>query len=91
MYEMHPALFLKTGCDRDPIGHPRLFIHFTFHLGSFAIALHGFGIIFYYIHVPIYFVILFMFMPRSLMLIGTWSLTWETRATTREEWDPLAN
>jgi hypothetical protein len=26
-----------------------------------------------------------------LLLIGTWSLTSETRATTREEWDPLAN
>jgi hypothetical protein len=26
-----------------------------------------------------------------LLLIATWSLTWETRATTREEWDPLAN
>jgi hypothetical protein len=23
------------------------------HMGSYAIALHGFGIIFYYIHVPI--------------------------------------
>jgi hypothetical protein len=41
------------------------------HLGTFAIALHGFGIIFHYIHVPIIFVILFMFMSRSLMLIGT--------------------
>jgi hypothetical protein len=36
-----------------------------------------------------YFVILFMFMSRSLMLIGTWSLTWETCATTRVEWDAL--
>jgi hypothetical protein len=45
------------------------------HLGSFAIALHGFGLIFHYIHVPIIFVILFMFMSRSLILIGTWSLT----------------
>jgi len=25
----------------------------------------------------------------SLSLIGTWSLTWETRATTRVEWDAL--
>jgi hypothetical protein len=39
------------------MGHPSLFIYFTLlslnHLGSFAIALHGFGIIFYYNHVPI--------------------------------------
>jgi hypothetical protein len=28
-------------------------------------------------------------MSRSLFLIGTWSLTWETRATTRVEWDAL--
>jgi hypothetical protein len=45
------------------------------HMGGYAIALHGFGLIFHDIHVPIYFVILFMFMSRSLMLIGTWSLT----------------
>jgi hypothetical protein len=35
-----------------------MFIHFTLlslnHLGSFAIALHGFGIIFYYIHVLVF-------------------------------------
>jgi hypothetical protein len=30
-----------------------------------------------------------MFMSRSLMLIGTSSLTWETRAATRVEWDAL--
>jgi hypothetical protein len=40
-----------------PIGHPSLFIHFTLftpnHLGSYAIALHGFELIFHYIHVPI--------------------------------------
>jgi hypothetical protein len=47
------------------------------------------GIIFHYVHVPIIFVILFMFMSRSLMLIGTWSLTGETRATTRVVWDAL--
>jgi hypothetical protein len=26
---------------------------------------------------------------NTIMLIGTWSLTWETRATTRVEWDTL--
>jgi hypothetical protein len=36
-----------------------------------------------------YFVMLFMFMSRSLILIATWSLTWETCATTRVEWDAL--
>jgi hypothetical protein len=37
-----------------------------------------------------YSAILFMFMSRSsLYLIGTWSLTWETCATTRVEWDAL--
>jgi hypothetical protein len=39
------------------MGHPSLFIIFTLlslnHLGSFAIALHGFGLRFHYIHVPI--------------------------------------
>jgi hypothetical protein len=44
------------------------------HMGSFAIALHGFGIIFLY-PCSSYFVTLFMFMSRSLMLIVTWSLT----------------
>jgi hypothetical protein len=26
---------------------------------------------------------------KIIVLIGTWSLTWETRATTRVEWDAL--
>jgi hypothetical protein len=44
------------------------------HMGSYAIALHGFGIIFVISMFQLFF-ILFMFMSRSLMLIGTWSLT----------------
>jgi hypothetical protein len=44
------------------------------HLGSFAIALRGFGINISLYPCSSYFVILFMFMSRSLMLIGTWSL-----------------
>jgi hypothetical protein len=35
---------------------------------------------FIYVHVKI-----------IIFLIRIWSLTWETRATTREEWDPLAD
>jgi hypothetical protein len=41
----------------DPIGHLDCLSLFTLlslnYLGSYAIALHGFGIIFYYIHVTI--------------------------------------
>jgi hypothetical protein len=44
-------------------------------LGSFAIALHGFWANISLYPGSNYFVILFMFMSRSLMLIGTWSLT----------------
>jgi hypothetical protein len=58
-------------------------------LGSFAIALYGFGINITLCPCSNYSVILFMFISRSLFLIGTWSLTWETRATTRVEWDAL--
>jgi hypothetical protein len=50
------------------------------------------GLIFQYIHVPI--ILLFYLcscQDHYIMLIGTWSLTSETCATTREEWDPLAN
>jgi hypothetical protein len=58
---------------------PNLFILFTLftllHLGSYAIALHGFGINISLYPCSNYSVILFMFMSRSLSLIGTWSLT----------------
>ena len=77
----------------DPIGHPSLFIPFYLvtlnHLGSFAIALHGFWDNISLYPCSNYVVILFMFMSRPLILIGTWRLTWETRATTRVEWDTL--
>jgi hypothetical protein len=46
------------------------------HLGSYAIALYGFGLIFHYIHVPI---ILLCYLcscqDHYIILIGTWSLT----------------
>jgi hypothetical protein len=35
--------------------------------------------------------VIYVHVKVIIFLIGTWSLTWETRATTREEWDPLAN
>jgi hypothetical protein len=60
-------------------------------MGSSAIALYGFGFNITLYPCSNYSIILFVFMSRSLFLIGTWSLTWETRATTREEWDPLAD
>jgi hypothetical protein len=60
------------GPNRSPLtGYPLPCLPLN-HLGSFAIALYGFGLILHFIHVP---VILFMFMSRSLFLIGTWSLT----------------
>ena len=40
-----------------------------------AIAYYGFGINISLYPYSSYFVILFMFMSRSLILIGTWSLT----------------
>ena len=45
-------------------------------MGSYAIALHGFGLIIYYIHVPV--IMLFIYVHDkiiTLLLIGTWSLT----------------
>jgi hypothetical protein len=47
------------------------------------------GLILHYVHVPIILLFYLLFMSRSLFLIETWSLTWETRATTRVEWDAL--
>jgi hypothetical protein len=44
-------------------------------LGCFAIALYGFGINIILCPCSNYYVILFMFMSRSLFLIGTWTLT----------------
>jgi hypothetical protein len=45
------------------------------HLGSYDIALYGFGLNITLCTCSNYSVILFMFMSRSLSLIGTWSLT----------------
>jgi hypothetical protein len=38
---------------------------------------HSLLLLFYFIH------------DKTIMLKGTWSLTWETHATTRVEWDAL--
>jgi hypothetical protein len=40
----------------------------------------------------IMFLIVFEFFTghdKTIVLIGTWSLTWDNRATTRVEWDAL--
>jgi hypothetical protein len=55
----------------------------------FAIALYAFGFNITLSSCCNYTVILFMFVSRSLFLIATWSLTCETHATTRVEWDAL--
>jgi hypothetical protein len=44
-------------------------------LGSFTIALYGFGLIFYYIHVPVILLFYLCSCQDHLFLIGTWSLT----------------
>jgi hypothetical protein len=44
------------------------------HLGSYAIALHGFGLIFHYIHVPT-ILLCYLCSCHYITLIGTWSLT----------------
>jgi hypothetical protein len=56
------------------------------YLGSFAIALYGFGFNITLCSCSNYIVILFIVHDKIIILIGTWSLTWETRATTRVEW-----
>jgi hypothetical protein len=58
-------------------------------LGSFAIALPGFGkVILYYVHVPILLMLIIVHV-KIIMLIGTWRTTWENNATTRVVWDAL--
>jgi hypothetical protein len=59
------------------------------HFGSFCYCFIWFWVNISLYPCSNYYVMLFMFMSRSLILIGTWSLTWETRATTRVEWDAL--
>jgi hypothetical protein len=44
-------------------------------MGSYAIALHGFGIICQDIHVPILLLFYLCLFQDHEMLIGTWSLT----------------
>jgi hypothetical protein len=31
----------------------------------------------------------FIILDKTIVLIGTWSLTWDNRATTRVKWDAL--
>jgi hypothetical protein len=58
-------------------------------LGSFAIALPGFGkVILYYVHVPILLMLIIVH-DKIIMLIRTWRTTRENSATTRVVWDTL--
>jgi hypothetical protein len=65
-----------------PNSHPRLLFHFTLlslnHLGSFAIALHCFGIIFYYIHVPV--ILLFYYVHVKIINVN-WNMELNLRNT----------
>jgi hypothetical protein len=38
-----------------------------------------------------YAVVLIIVHDKIIVLIGTWSLIWDIRATTRVEWDALAD
>jgi hypothetical protein len=57
--------------------------------GSYVIALSSFGINITLWSCSNYTVVLIIVHDKIIVLIGTWSLTWETRATTRVEWDAL--
>jgi hypothetical protein len=50
-------------------------------LGVKIIITHDYALLllFYYVH------------DKTIVLIGTWSLTWDKRATTRVEWDALGS
>jgi hypothetical protein len=60
-----------------------MFIHFTLftlnHLGSYAIALYGFGLIFHYIHVPI--IMLFYLCSCQDHYIFNWNMELNLRNT----------
>jgi hypothetical protein len=60
-------------------------------LGSIAIALPGFGInvTFELWSCSNYVVVLIIVHDKIIVLIGTWSLTWDNSATTRVKWDAL--
>jgi hypothetical protein len=60
-------------------------------LGSIAIALLDFGInvTFELWSCSNYVVVLIIVHDKIIVLIGTWSLTWDNSATTRVEWDAL--
>jgi hypothetical protein len=48
------------------------------------------GLILHYDYVPIIYYCFITVHDKTIILIGTWSLTCETRATTRVQWDALA-
>jgi hypothetical protein len=60
-------------------------------LGRLAIALPGFGInvTFELWSCSNYVVVLIIVHDKIIVFIGTWSLTWDNRATTRMEWDTI--
>jgi hypothetical protein len=54
LYNHLPCIgLILMGPDRSPLIVYLLTLLSLNHMGSFAIALHGFGIIFCYIHVPV--------------------------------------
>jgi hypothetical protein len=61
-------------------------------MGSLAIALHGFGINIIYELWSCFIIIVngfFIVHDKIILLIVTWSLTWENNATTRVDWDAI--
>jgi hypothetical protein len=95
-----PNNVLVNHCDMlrliwwDLIGFPRL-VYPTPCLPlnvlcSFAIALPGFGINITLWSCSCYIVVLIIVHDKIIVLIGTWSLTWDIRVTTMVEWDTLS-
>jgi hypothetical protein len=77
----------------DVIGFPRL-VYLTpcwplNFLGSFAIALPSFGINTTLWSCSSYTIVLIIVHDKIIVLIRTWSLTWETCATIRVQYDAL--
>jgi hypothetical protein len=58
-------------------------------LGSFAITLLGFGINITLWSCSNYTIVLIIVHDKIIVLMGTWSLTWDICATRRVEWDAL--
>jgi hypothetical protein len=76
-YSMHRFNF------DEPIGHPRLFISLSClplnHMGSYAIALYGFGLIFY-IHVPV-IMLFYLCSCQDHYIIVNWNMELNLRNT----------